>query len=51
MPDLLCFPARDRSSIQSNLAPAVRWLISLFRSRRVRRSLTASRVNRRVELP
>lgn len=35
------------------MARGARWLISLFRSRRVRRELelTASRVNRRVELP
>lgn len=55
MPDLRCFPAGGvDEEAQSNLiTPGARWLISLFRSRRVRGELelTASRVNRRVKLP
>lgn len=35
----LCLPARGQSSIQSSPAPGARWLISLFRSRRVRGEL------------
>lgn len=52
MPDLLR-ALEPVTEAQSNPIRhrGLRWLISLFRSRRVRRSLTASRVNRRVELP
>lgn len=49
----MCFPGRGRKAQSNLMARGARWLISLFRSRRVRRELelTASRVNRRVELP